>query len=256
MSADEARKLVASVLNEAKAQPLPPLSESKTVGDLRPFESYKNLTGRSEEIWKVASQNLNLVAPTPDMKAILFDSFEGLSPESYLQFLNKTLAFYQNQIITHDNFVDFILLPGNNQQLFLPYNYQDPRVHAFLLKVKSVFASDPNMASSVDHILSGKMKIAEDERRADESYLGKQPIPLLEGTQSHVEQTPMATTPSRNEMRPSQPVTLAKAPITSPIVTQATVNAVETSSQFPFGWIVAGAIVLMVGGWFAWKKLS
>lgn len=181
MSTDEAHRLVASALDATKKQPFPDLGEPDALGNLRTLVEFKKLSSKAEEVWKVASLNLNLVAQNEDARNILFDSFEeGLSPESYLQFINRALDFYQSHIIDKYTFTGYALVPDGNKRFFLPYNYQDPRVRAFLLKVKTVFADDRSTILSVDHILSGNNKIVDDERRAeDPRHFGSMPIQLL-----------------------------------------------------------------------------
>jgi hypothetical protein len=184
MTTEDAKQLVTGAVNAAKNQPFfPVIEEPDTIGDLESLGEFQLLKSKAEDVWKTMSDNLyalNIVAPTKEAKIILFQSFEGLSPESYLDFINKALGYYQLKLIDKNQFDGLIFLPQNNQRWFLSHNYQDPRVHRFLLRVKAVFANDQNTIDGVDHILSGRMQRADDaERAADPYFKGNEGIPLL-----------------------------------------------------------------------------
>ena len=184
MTIEEARQLVNATVSAAKKQPyFPMIEEADTIADLKSLPEFKVLTGEAEDVWKAMSENmyaLNTVAPTKEAKVILFQSFEGLSPESYLDFINKSLGYYQLHLINKNQFDEYIFLPQNNQRWFLSHNYQDARVHRFLFRVKAVFANDQNEIDGVDHILSGKMQRADDaERATDPNFNGNAGIPML-----------------------------------------------------------------------------
>lgn len=238
MSTDEAHQLVDSVFVATKKQPFPDLGEPKTIEYLHSLDEFKQLSNKAEEVWLAASQNVNLVAPTEETKDILFDSFEGLSPESYLQYINRALDYYQSHIIDKYAFEGFVLLPHGEKQFFLSYNYQDPRVRAFLLRVKAAFAVDPNIVSCVDDILSGQAKNVNEERRAEDArYLGTLPIPLLKGVvSSGAESTPSSTQPIINGKMAqfSQPET--------------TSQQTSMTAKTGFSWLWLPAIIIVLGG--------
>jgi hypothetical protein len=147
---------------------------------MRKSDEYKKLESCSPAVWLIAMQNLDSVAPTSEDKHILFQSFEGLSPENYLDFLNGALDLFSKNQIDLDVFTHSVFYSGGKMQFFISHNYDHPEVAAFLEKAEEVLKKkgEPFMFN-VQEARSGKLKKLHDAARANHPELAKQPIPLL-----------------------------------------------------------------------------
>jgi hypothetical protein len=185
-------------------------------------------------IWQNAINNLASVAPTNDDQTILFQSFESLSPWSYMQFLNRALDLYSQgkiKLIVFEN----IFFPAGKMQFFISHNYDQPEVAAFLEKAEEVLKKkgEPLMFN-VQEARSGKLKQLHDVARAQHLELTKLPIPLL---RPPVKPLANAASITSTSIQQSEPVTWPTP----------TVDAEKPESGFPIV-LVAIMAALLVGG--------
>ena len=219
---------------------------------------FNALQNEADTIWEDALKNLSSVAPDGYTKSILISSFEGLSPENYLAFLNRALDMYNTQQIDKWEFLQAMGPVGRLNGL-LDDNYRDPRVMAILEKAKKAFSNDPREVEVFNSMLSGKNKQMLDQKREAFRNLPGEAPPIVKlsapGSVPGQKNLNAGSVIARNIVssdssggHSSQPTITAV-----PIITQVTA---ETPAQLSFAWIVVGAIVLIIGGLFAWKKLS
>ncbi len=205
---------------------------------MRKISQYQVLEQSSPAIWETAVNNLSEVAPTENDQTILFQSFEGLPPEEYLQFLNQALDLYSQRKISLGVFTG-IFFPAGKMQLFISHNYDQPEVAAFLEKAEEVLKKkDEPLMFNIQEARSGKLKQLHDAARANHPELAKQPIPLLR---------PSAPPPTSAQ---TTPVPAAATPVqqpksTAPATPSPTVAETKSSPGFPIVPVaIVGAVIV------------
>ena len=198
--------------------------EAEVVGLLETMPEYKELATLSASNWRDALSSLSTVAPDKQSRVILLHSFESLSPESYLAFADKSLDLVAVKQIEKNEFLNIVLMSPTKKRWFLSYNYQNPGVINFLNRVRSQFASEPNIPALADFILSGKARTRDEILRKENRYFAAQSIDLLPGStmptpsqKTTVRQGESATTP-KSEASPASIVAAKQSASSFPIV--------------------------------------
>lgn len=243
---DETKRLLGAINANIKQQPIPNFPDAEIYGNLELMPEFKQLVILSSSNWQAALSNLLMVAPNRESKVILLHSFAELSPSDYLVCANKTLDLLTEKKVGTDEFLYIILMSPNQKKWFWSYNYENPEVIQFLNRVKSVFASDKNIPSLVDFILSGKAKKRDEILRKENPYYAKQPISLLGGPATSSETSSQVVSQTNFTTAPAAAASTSQVPIVAP-------NPVKSSANWP---LIGGiALAVLAAGAVAWKYL-
>ena len=210
---------------------------------------YKKLVSQIDNTWAMSLNNLQSIAPDSLSQFILFDALQELPPEEYLQVLDKAVDLRNSGVISDSVLMNEIIFTSGDKWGFLATNYKDPRVIQLLQKLKQAVAKDPSAVKSVDDLLSGSDKIAvENNIRYNPDYQGR--------SVKKLSPAPGTSTPTITQTTSTKTMPIAALPTSSqPATPQTTAAMQQAPSHFPLVWIIVGAIVLIIGGLFAWKKL-
>jgi hypothetical protein len=193
--------------------------------------------------WPIILQNVQTVAPSDVDKTILFAAFQSMPSDSYLQFLDQATGLAQNNVIDK-RLLKWELFPSNkNVRGVLDYNYDKPVVKDILQKVKGLYSNDPNMVQYCNDALAGKTK-KNAEAYFNDNPGDARPIPAQQ-------QLSTGAATQRNTVLSNTKVPDNGGGQSS----QSATIDVSTVAHHPLAVIVAGVIVLIIGGLFVWKKL-
>jgi hypothetical protein len=231
---DQTKSLLGQIENKMKQRGLgwaePSVVVESGLNGMAKMPEFVKLEQLAHASWPQMMTNIETVAPSKLSKTILFVSFQSLPIDDYLQFLDQAVGLAENKIIDKQ-LLEWILLPGSkNVRGVLDYNYEKPVVKDILHRVKSLYADSPNMAGLCDAILSGAAKKEMDEYY-NEVPADHRPFPAQQSL-------------GTNSATPTHAISTA-----SPTVAQSV-----PLSQRPITWIAVGAFLLIIGGFFKWKK--
>ena len=109
--------------------------------------------------WEQSLANESAIAPDSLSRVILLNALLFLPPDEYLKRLNRVLDLYLDGKIPRDEFLYLFWFPPRYENgWFLSFNYANPKVVAFLKRVRIAFKEDKGIVSSADFILSGRAK--------------------------------------------------------------------------------------------------
>jgi hypothetical protein len=206
--------------------------------------AFKSLQAQAPGIWQIALEHFDEIATNPNQKQILLYSFEGLSPDEYLNAVDRMTAMTQEGRLASKH-LQAAISPIGALRGFFVFNYQHPRVRSVLLSVKSVLPAEAPTRSLIDDILSGERKrYAEGLPAAYRNEYGKPPI------------LPMPTaTPDANRDRPSERVAPSGAgsePTTesslapSPANSAGEAPSATSQTQGSGNWLLVGTLLLAI----------
>ena len=172
------RNVIAELFNS-----MPPEQQrepSLAPAEWRNSEMYKELVKMSPGMWQQVIANMDDVAPSPPMRTIVFQSFEGLPPKEYLEFLNKALDLCEQGRISGLEF-EGVFMPPGRMRFFLSYNYKDPQVAIFLKRVQQARISEGIAANIADYLSGKQMQRDIAMRKMHPDIFASQQVPLLTG---------------------------------------------------------------------------
>jgi hypothetical protein len=114
-----------------------------------------------KENWAIVCDNLEEVAPTHMKKAVLIRASESLEAQEYFKFLKKMKDLRDAGRINADEF-DEAIFPSRYKADFLPYNYQNSEIRAFVESIRLLL---PTGRHDLNFILSGEMMKHREELR-------------------------------------------------------------------------------------------
>lgn len=213
-------------------------------------ENYNEASKLAPTVWREVLANIEQIAPTEGQRTIIFQSFETLAPADYLTFQEQALELYKRKVINGREFENVFYSPGR-MQFFLPFNYNEPRVQAFLKDAQKTVKLD-SLFSTIGETLSGKMRELCIGLRRNHPDLANKPIPLLAGgylTKTAPEAHPTAK-PFNAPLNPGWKVT----PTPQPTIPKVEANH---SSGFPLLLVVIlAALIASVAVFFLLRRKS
>jgi len=112
--------------------------------------------------WAAVIDHFEEVAPTHIKKIVVMRAAESLDAQQYFVFLNRMKDFRKSGRLSAEEF-DFAIFPSRYKTDFLPYNYQNPEVRAFVESVRPLVTD--RWKNGIDELLSGEMKKNKEKTR-------------------------------------------------------------------------------------------
>jgi len=219
------------------------------------FPEYTTLEAQSKTEWRDALANLQIIAPSDVAKRILFESFQSLDANDYLEFLNRAASLCENGQISKGIFGD-VLSPSGRMQAFLVDNYNYPAVRNLLERARRIFFDNAQEIKAIDSILSGDSKeMLDNYRKAHAGLKGESPEELKLNATSPAK-TPIPKEPKEITEPPTMPVPHASPSSATKLLPGAHAaptgdspksTPAETEATRNLFWLwIGGAIILLV----------
>lgn len=127
-----------------------------------PGDTRKVLMTYMKENWGTVIDHFEEVAPTHLKKIVVIRAAESLEAQEYFVFLNRMKNLRESGRLSAEEF-DFAVFPSRYKTDFLPYNYQNPEVRAFVESVRPLVTA--GWQNGIDELLTGEMKKNKEQMR-------------------------------------------------------------------------------------------
>ena len=212
-----------------------------------PGDTRKVLMTYMKENWGTVIDHFEEVAPTHLKKIIVMRAAESLEAPEYFIFLNRMKNFREAGRLSAEEF-DFAVFPSRYKTDFLPYNYQNLEVRAFVKSIRPLVTDD--WQNGIDELLTGEMKKNKEKMRRL-NHEGEFDSSLL---------LPPTLVPDSSK-NPSTPLTENKGRQSSTAMTNSLDNADHATTDNKLTerhwllWIVLFIAAVIFLGWlFRWSQ--
>lgn len=186
MPADEPKEGVARIavlLKQTVSDPAYPKDMflvTNMEGNLLNLPSYEGLRELIKGHEEILVKNWDQLAINNDAEVVMIYAMQPATGSLYLDAGEPLLERYKTKKTNEDVFKLAYLFSQTNKHWFWSFNYKNPRLRAYLLKVKEALHHDPNMCGWIDEVLSGEQKASALRYQKEYPETARQKIDLLD----------------------------------------------------------------------------
>lgn len=167
-------------------------------------------------------------------QVVFMHALRDVPGTAYLTFGDTALEALKERQIDHDLFVLGYLLPNHRKQWLFSSNFENPKVKAFISKVRSQLQADADIVAWADNVLSGKHAKRDQMLRAENPNARNEELELLTDSKTD--------TSTASDQRTKQTVL---APPTAKKINEAK-SAAPTPSEEPKSSTPWSVVVVMI----------